>query len=222
MSPATGRSRRPASEEASVAGWLLIAMGVLTIVLPSLSLGGRWSSVLAAASGRAASGVAGASSARGRWLSTLVLGAVYGLAGFCSGPVLGAILTLDSSALEFGAQDAVAAWTADVPVWVAPVAVALVAGSSPLDVPLRGSMRRAAGVTMRKIRPAPSKRRPLTVPAARVPRVRCVRPTWRPIRMSCSSTSVWRGRLECARVGTHNRTRSHDGPGTTARRKHGD
>lgn len=128
MSPATGRSRRPASEEASVAGWLLIAMGVLTIVLPSLSLGGRWSSVLAAASGRAASGVAGASSARGRWLSTLVLGAVYGLARFCSGPVLGAILTLDSSALEFGAQDAVAAWTADVPVWVAPVAVALVAG----------------------------------------------------------------------------------------------
>ena len=198
------------------AGGLLIAMGVLTIVLPSLSLGGRWSSVLAAASGRAASGVAGASSARGRWLSTLVLGAVYGLAGFCSGPVLGAILTLaatqrspiqgglllavyalgmalplfvlallwdrfdlgrrrwlrgrpvrlgplvthstslvsgslfvaigvlflafdgtagivgslglDSSALEFAAQDAVAAWTADVPVWVAPVAVALVAG----------------------------------------------------------------------------------------------
>ena len=28
------------------------------------------------------------------WLSTLFLGAVYGLAGFCSGPVLGAILTV--------------------------------------------------------------------------------------------------------------------------------
>lgn len=200
----------------SVAGWLLIAMGVLTIVLPTLSLGGRWSGVLAAASGRAASGAAGAFSARGRWLSTLVLGAVYGLAGFCSGPVLGAILTLaatqrspvqgglllavyalgmalplfvlaqlwdrfdlgrrrwlrgravrlgplvthstslvsgvlfvaigvlflafdgtagivgslglDPSGLEFAAQDAVASWTADVPVWVAPVAVALVAG----------------------------------------------------------------------------------------------
>jgi len=28
------------------------------------------------------------------WLSTLLLGAVYGLAGFCSGPVLGAILTV--------------------------------------------------------------------------------------------------------------------------------
>ncbi|CAN7343857.1 cytochrome c biogenesis CcdA family protein [Terrabacter sp. LjRoot27] len=199
----------------TVAGWLLIAMGVLTLVLPSLSLGGRWSGALAAASGRAASGVADASSARGRWLSTLVLGAVYGLAGFCSGPVLGAILTLaatqggpvqgglllaiyalgmalplfvlallwdrfdlgrrrwlrgrplrlgplvthstslvsgllfvvigvlfiafdgtagivgnlglDTSELEFAAQDALAAGVADVPVWVAPVAVALVA-----------------------------------------------------------------------------------------------
>ena len=28
------------------------------------------------------------------WVSTLLLGAVYGLAGFCSGPVLGAILTV--------------------------------------------------------------------------------------------------------------------------------
>ncbi|WP_446667283.1 cytochrome c biogenesis protein CcdA [Janibacter limosus] len=30
----------------------------------------------------------------GGWLSTLLLGAVYGLAGFCSGPVPGAILTV--------------------------------------------------------------------------------------------------------------------------------
>lgn len=201
----------------TVAGWLLIAMGVLTLVLPSLSLGTRWAGVFSAASGRAASGAAGASSVAGRWISTVVLGAVYGLAGFCSGPVLGAILTLaatqgspvqgglllavyalgmalplfvlallwdrfdlgrrrwlrgrplrlgplvthstslvsgllfivigalflafdgtagvvgslglDTSGLEFAAQDAVAAWGVDVPVWVAPVLVGLVAGA---------------------------------------------------------------------------------------------
>lgn len=199
-----------------VAGWLLIAMGALTLVLPSLSLGGRWSGALSAASARAASGAATASSVPGRWGSTLVLGAVYGLAGFCSGPVLGAILTLaatqgspvhgglllavyalgmalplfvlavlwdhfdlgrrrwlrgrplrlgrfvthstslvsgllfvvigvlflafdgtagivgslgiDTTDVDFAAQDAVAGWAADVPVWVGPAVVALVAG----------------------------------------------------------------------------------------------
>jgi cytochrome c biogenesis protein CcdA len=207
----------------TVAGWLLIAIGAVTIVLPSVSLSGRagapgrWSGVLSTASGRAASGAAGASSVWARSLSTLVLGAIYGLAGFCSGPVLGAILTLaatqgspvrgglllsvyalgmalplfvlallwdrfdlgrrrwlrsrplrlgplathstalvsgmlfavigwlflafdgtagivgslglDTSGLEFAGQDAVAAWAADVPLWVAPAAVAVVAGA---------------------------------------------------------------------------------------------
>jgi hypothetical protein len=32
--------------------------------------------------------------ARGTWISTVGLGAVYGLAGFCSGPILGAVLTV--------------------------------------------------------------------------------------------------------------------------------
>ena len=31
---------------------------------------------------------------RGTWISTLGLGAAYGLAGFCSGPILGAVLTV--------------------------------------------------------------------------------------------------------------------------------
>lgn len=67
----------------SVAGWSIIALGVLQLL-------GR------------GFGVPGVSRLHGwvmgrdgdRWISTLMLGAVYGLAGFCSGPVLGAILTV--------------------------------------------------------------------------------------------------------------------------------
>lgn len=67
----------------SVAGWMVIGFGVMQLV-------GRGFTV--PFSQRLHSAVA-ARSADG-WLSTLLLGAVYGLAGFCSGPVLGAILTV--------------------------------------------------------------------------------------------------------------------------------
>lgn len=65
----------------SVAGGLIIAFGVAQI----LGLGFTWG-VLARAQNRFAGG-------RGN-LSVLGLGAVYGLAGFCSGPILGAVLTV--------------------------------------------------------------------------------------------------------------------------------
>ena len=67
----------------TIAGWTIIAMGVVQLVgkgfaLPFSARLQTWSQA------RQGSG----------WLSTVVLGAVYGLAGFCSGPVLGAILTV--------------------------------------------------------------------------------------------------------------------------------
>lgn len=65
----------------NVAGSIIIVFGVLQI----LGLGFTWAP-LARAQGRFASG-------RGH-LSVLGLGAVYGLAGFCSGPILGAVLTV--------------------------------------------------------------------------------------------------------------------------------
>lgn len=65
----------------TVAGVVIIAFGVAQI----LGLGFTWG-VLARAQGRFANG-------RGN-LSVLGLGAVYGLAGFCSGPILGAVLTV--------------------------------------------------------------------------------------------------------------------------------
>ncbi|WP_083927495.1 cytochrome c biogenesis CcdA family protein [Nocardiopsis prasina] len=65
----------------SVAGGVIIAFGVAQI----LGLGFTWG-VLARAQSRFVGG-------RGS-LSVLGLGAVYGLAGFCSGPILGAVLTV--------------------------------------------------------------------------------------------------------------------------------
>jgi cytochrome c biogenesis protein CcdA len=65
----------------TVAGGLVIAFGVAQI----LGLGFTWG-VLTRAQGRFAGG-------RGN-PSVLGLGAVYGLAGFCSGPILGAVLTV--------------------------------------------------------------------------------------------------------------------------------
>lgn len=67
----------------AVAGWTIIGLGVL-------QLAGRGFAVPGAARLQAAV----SSRSDGGWLSTLLLGAVYGLAGFCSGPVLGAILTV--------------------------------------------------------------------------------------------------------------------------------
>jgi cytochrome c biogenesis protein CcdA len=65
----------------TVAGVVVIALGVVQI------LGGGWALAPAA---RAQQRMA----ARGTWISTVGLGAVYGLAGFCSGPILGAVLTV--------------------------------------------------------------------------------------------------------------------------------
>ena len=67
----------------SVAGWMIIGFGVLQLLGKGFTIpfSERLSSAVAARGGDG-------------WLSTLLLGAVYGLAGFCSGPVLGAILTV--------------------------------------------------------------------------------------------------------------------------------
>lgn len=69
----------------AVAGWAIIALGVLQVLGRSFAMpfAGR---LQAWSSRRSAKGAT--------WLSTVALGAVYGLAGFCSGPVLGAILTM--------------------------------------------------------------------------------------------------------------------------------
>lgn len=63
------------------AGWLIITLGVVQL------LGGGWSLPAAA---RLQQRMA----ASGSWVSTAGLGAAYGLAGFCSGPILGAVLTV--------------------------------------------------------------------------------------------------------------------------------
>ncbi len=67
----------------AVAGWTIIALGVLQIAGRGFTLpfSQRLNTAVAARGGDG-------------WVSTLLLGAVYGLAGFCSGPVLGAILTV--------------------------------------------------------------------------------------------------------------------------------
>ena len=68
-----------------VAGWTIIALGVGQL------LGGGFrlpvvTGLQARLSGRVGAG--------GGWLPVLGLGAVYGLAGFCAGPVLGSVLTI--------------------------------------------------------------------------------------------------------------------------------
>ncbi len=69
----------------AVAGWSIIAMGVLLLMGRGFAL---------PFSGRLQSLASRKTSPRTGLLSTVLLGAVYGLAGFCSGPVLGAILTM--------------------------------------------------------------------------------------------------------------------------------
>lgn len=69
----------------SIAGWSIIALGVMQLLGRSFAMpfAGRLQSI-------------GSPAGNGKtsWLSTVLLGAVYGLAGFCSGPILGAILTM--------------------------------------------------------------------------------------------------------------------------------
>ncbi len=65
----------------TVAGWVIIGFGLLQIV------GGGFRSRRAAEAQQRLVD-------RGGRLSTLGLGAVYGLAGFCSGPILGSVLTV--------------------------------------------------------------------------------------------------------------------------------
>jgi cytochrome c biogenesis protein CcdA len=68
----------------TVAGWVLITLGLIQIAGRSFAV---------PFSGRLAQAASTLSQGTG-WASTVALGAVYGLAGFCSGPVLGAILTV--------------------------------------------------------------------------------------------------------------------------------
>jgi cytochrome c biogenesis protein CcdA len=68
----------------TVAGWAIIALGVLQLLGKGFTL---------PVVGRLQARTAGID-ARAGALPTIALGAVYGLAGFCSGPVLGAILTV--------------------------------------------------------------------------------------------------------------------------------
>jgi len=70
----------------TVAGWSIIALGVLQVLGRSFAM--PFSGRLQAWSSRGSGGDSAT------WASTVALGAVYGLAGFCSGPVLGAILTM--------------------------------------------------------------------------------------------------------------------------------
>ncbi|WP_372728273.1 cytochrome c biogenesis CcdA family protein [Nocardioides sp.] len=66
-----------------IAGWMIIGFGVLQLLGKGFTIpfSQRLNTAVAARGGDG-------------WASTLMLGAVYGLAGFCSGPVLGAILTV--------------------------------------------------------------------------------------------------------------------------------
>ena len=64
-----------------LAGWMIVGFGIIAI------LGGGWSL-------RPAARVQQRMAAGGSWACTVGLGAAYGLAGFCSGPILGAVLTV--------------------------------------------------------------------------------------------------------------------------------
>ena len=68
----------------AVAGWTIVALGVVQLLGGGFGLPGA---------DRLRARVATPGRPRG-WAGTFALGAVYGLAGFCSGPILGAVLTL--------------------------------------------------------------------------------------------------------------------------------
>lgn len=74
----------------TVAGWVVIGLGVL------LALGGARSMPYAAALQQHSARLGSVAREGGvlSWVATVALGAVHGLAGFCAGPALGAILTV--------------------------------------------------------------------------------------------------------------------------------
>lgn len=78
----------------TVAGWIIIGLGVLTVVVGGRSLPGT-SGLRARTPGLSARSRGGGVLS---WVSTWALGAVFGLAGFCAGPALGAILTVAATA----------------------------------------------------------------------------------------------------------------------------
>lgn len=71
-----------------VAGWTIIAMGVLLVLGRGFTVPGVE---------RLSARVTAWSAGRRGVLPTVALGAVYGLAGFCSGPILGAVLTVSAT-----------------------------------------------------------------------------------------------------------------------------
>nr|NLD39903.1 cytochrome c biogenesis protein CcdA [Actinomycetales bacterium] len=73
-----------------VAGWLIIGFGLV------IAFGGGFRLPGTGRLTQSSGALAGSQNRDGAlgWVSTLALGAVYGLAGFCAGPALGAILTI--------------------------------------------------------------------------------------------------------------------------------
>jgi cytochrome c biogenesis protein CcdA len=77
-----------ASVLAAHRGVVITTAGVVIVVLGVVQLlGGGWAL-------SSATRFQARMARRGTWLATLGLGAAYGLAGFCSGPILGAVLTV--------------------------------------------------------------------------------------------------------------------------------
>jgi cytochrome c biogenesis protein CcdA len=100
----------------AVAGWSIIAIGVVQVLGRSFAM--PFAGRLQAWSARPSGGNPGRPAT---WASTVALGAVYGLAGFCSGPVLGAILTMaaiQDSPLQAGLLLAVYALGMAAPLFV--------------------------------------------------------------------------------------------------------
>lgn len=100
----------------AVAGWSIIAIGVVQILGRSFAM--PFAGRLQARSARKSGTNPGRPAT---WASTVALGAVYGLAGFCSGPVLGAILTMaavQDSPLQAGLLLAVYALGMAAPLFV--------------------------------------------------------------------------------------------------------